>query len=133
MKNNPISPTMLEKRLRSGVPPLREPNPSRVDNACARLASPPALTPLRDPRTFVRPLLRVAACFAVLFGIALLVHLKSQPPTSPTLPSFKLSDIPFVVNAQSLEDALAVEANDLALDLTDLSAVINQHTLAILF
>jgi len=133
MRAKNIAQKTLEEQLRSSVPPLRTADQARVNRACARLTAAPSLPPLRNPATFARPLLRVAACFAVFLGVALLVHFRSQPQATFALPSLTFNDIPFVANAQSMENSLVSEANDLALDLTDLSDVLNKHTLAILF
>jgi hypothetical protein len=133
MPNEPTHQTGFEKKLRQSVPTLCAPDPARVAEACARIASAPPVSPLREPRTFTKPLLRVAACLALLFGIALLLRPARQAaPVSP-LPSITFDGLAVLMKTQDLENTLACEATDLAADLAALSAALNDRTLAILF
>jgi bifunctional pyridoxal-dependent enzyme with beta-cystathionase and maltose regulon repressor activities len=91
---------------------------------------------LRDPRTFIKPLLRVAACLALLLGIAVLMRPATRAPSAafpalPTLTTF--SDLADLMQRQELATSLASEIDNLAADLTDLTAALNERTLAILF
>jgi hypothetical protein len=123
----------MEERLRKSAPPLRAPDARRVAKACAHLASAPSVSPLREPATFTKPLLRVAACLALLFGIALLMRPSKQAAPVPALPSMTFNDLAALMKTSDLENALASEVTDLASDLADLTAVLNDRTLAILF
>lgn len=127
--------TALEKRLRQSAPPLRPPDPERADRACARVASAAPASPLREPRTFLRPLLRVAACLALLVGTALLMRPKAQPTTAlPALPSVAtFRDLTDMMETQGLAKALSAEASDLAADLAGLTTALNERSFAILF
>lgn len=133
MRKNPTRQTDLETRLRRSVPPLRAPDPARVAKACARTAAAPPLSPLRAPRTFTRPLLRVAACLALLAGVVLLLRPPPRATPVPALPSLSFNDLATLMKTQDLENSLAGEAADLASDLSDLTAVLNDRSLAILF
>ena len=124
----------MEERLRQRAPSLRPPSRARVDAACARVASAAPLPPLKRPHTFLRPLLRVAACLLLTVSIALLMRPKQKPPAMQPLPSFAtLTDIRDLMVPQALNNSLAGEAEDLASDLADLTAVLNERTFAILF
>ena len=122
MRNEPTLQTSFEKRLRQGVPTLRAPDPARVDEACARIASAPPASPLRETRTFTKPLLRVAACLALLFGIALLLRPARQAAPASTLPSIPFDGLAVLMKTQDLENTLACEATNLAADLAALTA-----------
>lgn len=124
----------MEERLRHSAPSLRAADPARVDAACANIAAAAPLSPLKQPHTFLRPLLRVAACLLLMLGIALLTRPKQQPPALQPLPAFAtLTDIKDLMVPQALNNSLACEAEDLASDLADLTAVLNERTFAILF
>lgn len=133
--------TAVEMRLRQTVPPLREPDLSRVSAACVRAASSSSASPLREPRTFIRPLLRVAASFALLLGVAVLMRPKhpaaerlarpAVPPSLPAVATFR--DLADLMQRQDLANSLASEADNLSADLTDLTARLNERTLSILF
>lgn len=136
MQRQTARQTATEALLRQSVPPLRRPDPDRVAEACARIASAPARSPLRDPRTFVKPLLRVAACLALLLGVAVLMRPAVRAPSVvyPTLPTVAtFSDLADLMQRQELATSLASEIDNLAADLTDLTAALNERTLAILF
>jgi hypothetical protein len=134
MRKNLQSQTALEERLRQNVPPLRAPDLTRVSRACMRSVSAPPVSPLRKPHTFTQPLLRVAACLTLLAGVALLIRPKPLATTFPALPSAAtFYELTTLMGTQSLENALACEAADLASDLADLTAVLNDRTLALLF
>jgi hypothetical protein len=133
MRKKQAQQRALEERLRSCAPALRAPDGARVDRACARAASAAPLSPLRTPHTFVRPMLRLAACLALMLVVAQLMRPKPRPAV-PALPSFTtLSDIKDLMVPQNLKNSLACEAEDLASDLADLTAVLNERTFAILF
>lgn len=127
--------TALEERLRQSAPPLRPHDPARTARACARVASAAPASPLREPRTFLRPLLRVAACLALLVGTALLIRPKAQPATAlPALPSVAtFRDLTDMMETQGLAKALSAEASDLAADLAGLTTALNERSFAILF
>ena len=127
--------TALEERLRQSAPPLRPPDPVRAARACARVVSAAPASPLREPRTFLRPLLRVAACLALLFGIALLMRPRTQPATAlPALPSVAtFRDLTDLMETQNLANALSAEASNLAADLAGLTTALNERSFSILF
>lgn len=134
MRKQKIVQNALEERLRQGAPALRAPDRARIDKACATALCAAPLSPLRAPRVFLKPLLRVAACLALMLGIALLMRPKTQAAAAQPLPSFAtLTDIKDMMVPQTLRNSLAGEAEDLASDLADLTAVLNERTFAILF
>ena len=130
-KSNPS--TALETALRQTVPPLRAADPARVLSACARVTAAPPVPPLLLPQTFIKPLLRVAACCALLFGIAVLLRPRTPAATVPNLPPVTFNGLTALRHAQALDNSLASEAATLASDLADLTAVLNERSLAILF
>jgi hypothetical protein len=134
--------TTIEDLLRKSAPALRPPVASRVAAACERAAAAPAPSPLREPRTFTRPLLRVAACLALLLGVAALMRPRppaapppqptaAVPPSLPAVATFR--DLADLMQRQELATSLASEADNLTADLVDLTAILNERTLAILF
>ena len=133
MRKNRSLQTAMEERLRQSAPPLRAPNPARVAKACGRIASAPPVSALLEPRTFIKPLLRVAACVALLAGIALLLRPAPQTVTVPALPPITFTDLTTLMDTQKFGNTLASEADDLTADLVALTAVLNDRTLAILF
>ena len=133
MRKNRTLQTAMEERLRQSVPPLREPDPARVAEACGRIASAPPVSALLEPHTFIKPLLRVAACIALLAGVALLLRPAPQSVTVPALPPMTFTNLATLMDTQKFGTALASEADDLAADLVALTAVLNDRTLAILF
>ncbi len=126
----------LEAKLRQAAPPLIRTDPARVTRACERLAALPA-TPVRHtPHMFAKPLLRIAAGL-VLFGSATVLlrtgreSLPSALPPIASLPS--ADDIKALVDIQPLTRALDCESDNLISDLTALTGVLNDRSLAILF
>ena len=133
MRKQTIRRPPVEDRLRQSRPPIHAADHARVSIACARIAAAPTVSPLREPHTFIKPLLRrVAACAALLLGVGLLLR-PTPPPTVPARPSLSLCDLTALVSTPALENTLASEASDLASDLAALTAVLNERTLAILF
>ena len=133
MRNTQHTMDALENTLRQSAQPLRTADRARVEKACARIASAPPFSALREPHTFMKPLLRVAACAALLVGIALLMRPKPQNAATLTLPSVSLNDLTALMGSQNLKNTLACEADDLATDLAGLTAILNDRSLAILF
>ena len=133
MQKNPAPATALETALRQAAPPLRAADPARVAQACARIAAAPPVSPLRLPQTFLKPLRRVAACLALLFVATVLLRPRQPAVIVPELPSVTFSDLAALMHTQTLETSLNGEASNLAADLADLSAVLNERSLAILF
>ncbi len=124
----------LEERLRRSAPALRAPDRARVDKACAAAESAAPLSPLRPPHSSLKPLLSAAACLALMLGILLLTHPGRQTPALQPLSDFSsLTDVKQLIVPQNLRNPLTGEAEDLASDLTDLTAVLNERTFAILF
>lgn len=133
MRQQQNHPDSWEERLRKSAPALRAPDRARVESACAQVVRASPRSPLREPRTFLRPLLRLAACLALMLGLALLLRPKPRAAL-PALPSFTtLSDIRELMVPSPLKNSLACEAEDLASDLAGLTAVLNERTFAILF
>ncbi len=132
---------VLEARLRGTAAQLRPPDPARVAAACARAAEEVLLSPLRESRTFTRPLLRVAACLALLLGLAVLTRPLRQNPAvattlavQPQLPSLAtFGDFAELMGAQELAASLVFEADNLSSDFADLTAQFNASTFSILF
>ena len=133
MRNTQHTRESLESALRQSAPPLRTADHARVEKACTRIASVPPLSALREPQTFMKPLLRIAACAALMLGIALLVRPKPQNAAALKLPSVSLNDLTALMGSQNLENTLACEADALAADLACLTAILNDRSLAILF
>ncbi len=133
MRKKSNSATALEAALRQAVPSLRSADPARVSKACARIAATPPVSPLHLPQTFIKPLLRVAACCALLLGIAVLLRPRQPAETVPNLPSVTLNDFTALMPKQAFENSLASEAANLATDLADLTAALNERSLSILF
>ena len=131
-----MSQQAMETRLRQGAPALRLPDSARIDRVCAQLASrQPPPSPLKAPRTFFRPLLRVAACLLLMLGIAVLMRPKPRPSAAPQPPPAFVTfrDLTNLVVPQEIKNTLACEAEDLATDIASLTAVLNERSLAILF
>jgi hypothetical protein len=140
MKVNEEELARLQGRLRQAAPPLRAPNRERVDRACARLAGAgSSASPLRDPRTFARPLLRLAACAALLLAVAVLLKPAERAPRAslaqvPSLPAVAtFGDLADLMSKHEVASALVSEADSLTTDLSALSAVVNESAFAILF
>ena len=133
MRNKQKIIEALENTLRHAAPPLGTPDPESVAKACMRIASSQPLSPLMNPHTFTQPLLRVAACIALLCGIALLMRTKQQNTAALAFPTVTFNELKTLTGTQNLESALACEAADIATDLADLTTILNDRTLAILF
>ena len=134
MQSEHDRPAGLEARLRQSVPPLREPDHARVNRVCERLLSAPSAAPLRGPHLITKPLLRVAASFVLLFGLALLLRSRHpQRAAASVSPSALFNDLAALMSTPALENTLASEADDLASDLANLTAVLNDRTQEILF
>ncbi|MEI7901344.1 MAG: hypothetical protein WCK89_13920 [bacterium] len=133
MRKNPTLQAATEEKLRQSAPRLHAPDPARVAKACMRIASAPPHAPLRQLHTFAKPLLRVAACLALLFGVARLLRPTPKTAAVPAWPSITFNDLATLMGTQDLENTLAGEASALAADLAELTAVLNDRTLAILF
>lgn len=135
MQTRQMSRRAIEERLRQGAPAPRPPDRARVDRVCAQLAPGLPPSPLKAPRTFFRPLLRVAACLLLMLGIAVLMRPKPRPAAAPQpAPSFEtFRDLTSLMVPQDIKNTLACEAEDLASDIASLTAALNERTLAILF
>ena len=131
MRNKKQKIEALENTLRQAAPSLCTPDHASVAKACARIASSQTLCPLMNPHTFAKPLLRVAACAALLFGAALLMRPKHQAALA--LPSVTFNELKALAGTQNLENTLACEAANLATDMTGLTSILNDRSLAILF
>ena len=123
----------LENDLRQAAPPLGTPDHECVARACARIASSRPPSPLMNPHTFAKPLLRVAACLVLLCGLALLMRTKPQNTATLAFPTVTFNELKTLTGTQNLESALACEAADIATDLADLTTILNDRTLSILF
>jgi len=126
---------------REAAPSLRAPSPARVAAACDCVRSEDVLSPLRKPGTFTRPLLRVAACLALLLGVAALMR-PARPASkqelarlaAPALPAVAtFADLADLMQNQELATCLTSEADNLSADLVDLTDTLNARTLEILF
>jgi len=136
-KQSPRAPDALGESLRRAAPPLGRVNPLRVTRACTRIAGARPAPVLFRLHTLVRPLARIAAGLVLLSGVAVL--LKPNPRETPMtgLPHIDplplLAHLDTLVDTRSVTGALAAESDNLLSDLTALTAVLNDRSLAILF
>jgi len=136
MKNTPRTTAALEQALRHGVPPLPPADAARVSRACLSLADA-APAPRHRPHFLAKPAIRAAAGLLFLASAALLIRPAARPGT-PAAPLPPLTADAFLYPFGALADTqtfadLAVESGKLAADLADLTAILNEHTLSILF